>query len=170
MEIVPVTLLNGQRAEVDILYHPNVDHLKDLSVAIEIKACFLIEDGALGPWIKQTADYVGASPINGKPTIVAGFVWLADAELTSSSQEKERINGMFQLAQHFRVGHASIVGRCGLCMVFGPSAEVFRESKGGWLPRARQLLLAKRQSGGTRKSLVSTLARSTSTVPSFEFE
>ena len=169
-ELAPVKLLGDERGEVDILGRPKVDGLTDLCVAFEIKALVLISDGRLGPWIKQAADYVGSSPANGWPKVVAGFVWLADAELTEHAETRTRIDGMFQLAQHFRVGHASIVGRKGLCMVFGPSASVFQESRGGWLPRAKTLLLARRQSGGTRRPIRSMLSNSTSAPPSFDIQ
>jgi len=138
---------------VDVLCRPFDSALNDLTLAIEVKHYSRAGDREIGHWIKQTADYVRAKPVDVEwPPIAAGFIWLIGVEL--NTHETERIAGMIQLAQHFRVGHAHHSFRGDrLMLTFGPSADVYHEGRGGWLPRAPTLLKASRITGGTRKKL-----------------
>jgi hypothetical protein len=138
---------------VDVLCRPRDAALHDLTVAIEVKVCRIAGDGTIGRWIKQASDYVHAVPIDCDwPPVAAAFMWLIGVQLQES--ERERIAGMVMLAQHFRVGHAhhSIRGER-VMLTFGPSADVYHEGRGDWLPLAPTLLKGSRINGGTRKKL-----------------
>jgi hypothetical protein len=147
--LAPVVRANGAVAEVDVLCRPKAEELRQYSFVIEVKSHQQVGDRELGPWIKQTSDYVGSTPDNGWPQVVAGFVWLAGLNLHPHPDEQMRMAGMIQLAQHFRVGRA-YVDRGALVLAFGPSANVYR---GGWTARATVLFGSKRVVGGTRKKL-----------------
>jgi hypothetical protein len=150
IEHATATRLNGASAQIDVLCRPHVESLSCFTLAIEVKAHQLVGDRQLGPWLKQASDYVGAIPQNGWPRLAASFVWLVGMTLHPSDQERLRMDGMLQLAQHFRVGRAYET-HSGLTLVFGPSADIFLEKRGGWTNKAAQLLGAKRVSGGMRK-------------------
>ena len=134
---------------VDVLCRPMEPSLAVYTIAIEVKSHGLVGDGQLGPWLKQASDYVGAEPANRWPPVAASFVWLVGVPLHPSKEEQLRMDGMIQLGQHFRVGRA-YEGHAGLTLVFGPSAEIYREKR-GWSTRAGELLKAKRVSAGMRK-------------------
>jgi hypothetical protein len=155
-EPAAVKILAGFSGEIDILCRPRLDTLHHFSLAIEIKNTEDANAAVLAPWIKQAADYVYANPENGWPTVAASFLWLVGPKLRDDEYGKTRALAMFQLAQHFRVGHIQKDIKIGLRFTFGPSAEIFRERRGGWTPKARELLAAKRVSAGSRRSPVST--------------
>jgi hypothetical protein len=146
----------GRHIRPDILCRPLDENLRQFTIAIEVKSYSEAGDDKIGPWIKQAHDYVGASPENGWPNIVASFIWLVGVKLRAD--EEERIGAMLQLAQHFRVGHAwERPPRQVLMLTFGPSADIYREAtagwSGGWTPKAAELLGAKRVFAGTRARL-----------------
>ena len=149
-EHVRVRLAVGESGQVDVLCRPKEPTLSGFAFAIEVKSYTQIGDRELGPWLKQAADYVGARPENNWQPIAASFVWLVGINLDPRQDEQCRMAGMFQLAQHFRVGKACDFGR-GLVLVFGPSAEIYHD--GTWSPRAATLLAAKRVLAGRRQSL-----------------
>ncbi|HEY5302375.1 MAG TPA: hypothetical protein VIJ55_17030 [Acetobacteraceae bacterium] len=151
-EHAPIHRLTGELACVDVLCRPRDATLYQMSFAIEVKSHSVIGDRELGPWIKQSADYVGAMPENGWPRVVACFVWLIGLELDTNPDERLRMDGMVQLGQHFRVGRAHDNKASRLTLTFGPSADVYRE-RTGWTPKAPELLNARRISGGMRKTL-----------------
>lgn len=145
-------LLHGDM-RADVLCRPVDPDLNDLTLVIEVKSYGVAGDREIGHWIKQTADYVRAAPSDiNWPPVAAGFLWLIGMDL--KAHERDRIAGMIQLAQHFRVGcaHSSTCGER-LMLTFGPSAHIYHEGRGGWLPRARQLLNASRINAGTKKKL-----------------
>lgn len=147
---------DGRHVRPDILCRPLDERLRQFSIAIEVKSYAVAGDDKIGPWIKQTHDYVGAIPTNGWPVIAAGFIWLAGVSYKVG--EEERISAMLQLAQHFRVGRAwERPPRQVLMLTFGPSADIYREAtagwSGGWTSKAAELLGAKRVSAGTRAKL-----------------
>lgn len=149
-EHVGVQLAAGESGQVDVLCRPREPTLSTFPFAIEVKSYTQVGDRELGPWLKQAADYVGGRPDNNWQPIAASFVWLVGITLNPRQDEQYRMAGMFQLAQHFRVGRACDFGR-GLVLVFGPSAEIYR--LGCWSPRAATLLAAKRVLAGRRQSL-----------------
>ncbi len=151
LEEQPVIRLGGSKGRVDVLARPRP--FPDITVIFEVKERSFVEAPYVADWIKQTFDYVGASPLNGWPPIAAGFVWMVDIEVESDSQV--RCSGMFQLAQRFRVGLVTRENRGGLSVRFGSGAELLRTSRniGPWLPKARDLLFATRISGGSRRGL-----------------
>lgn len=144
---------DGSRAQFDILARPRAESLTDISVVFEVKAWPSVSDDKFGPWIKQAADYVHARPDNGWPDVAAAFLWLVGVEMDERSEDRSRMLGMIQLAQHFRVGLARHFERTGLDLTFGISACLFSERRGGWTPRAGTLLRARRVSGGQRLPL-----------------
>jgi len=152
IELAPVALACGHRGQIDVLASPREPALNPYTIAIEVKVCDVVTDRDLGRWIKQAADYVDAIPRNRWPRIAATFIWLAGKQFDCHEEEQLRMQGMIQLAQHFRVGTARTDGR-GLLLLFGPSAYVF--CRGTWAPKASELLSASRISAGTRRRLAS---------------
>jgi hypothetical protein len=152
-EHAAVKLKIGGRGQVDVLCRPRVLNLAAFTFAVEVKSHSQVGDRQLGPWLKQAFDYVAAAPDNGWAPVAASFVWLVGMELHLDEDEQLRMNGMLQLAQHFRVGKAHQTN-AGLTLVFGPSAEVFREKRGGWTTNAAELFGAKRVSGGLKKPMI----------------
>ena len=151
-ERAPAVRVNEASAEIDVLCRPRDESMSCFTLAIEIKAHTRVGDRELGRWIKQASDYVGATPRNGWPSVAASFVWLVGVDLHPSVEEQLRMDGMLQLAQHFRVGHARETP-VGLTLLFGPSKCLYRRKREGWTPRSLEWLGAKRISGGTRKPL-----------------
>jgi hypothetical protein len=158
LEEARVHLKWGAVGRTDVLCRPRAPDFSHLSFAVEVKSCPKVGDQQLAGWIKQAADYVGASPVNGWPAIAATFVWLFDMPLDPRPDEQLRMAGMLQLAQYFRVGSARRA-KYGLSLVFGPSADVYK-GKWGWAPRALELLQARRTLAGTRQKLLTPVPTS----------
>jgi hypothetical protein len=164
-ELAPIEFKGGGAGEVDVVCRPKEQALARFAFAVEIKAHIQIGDGQLGPWLKQASDYVGARPLNGWPVIAAAFVWFGDIPLHPDPEERQRMAGMLQLAQHYRVGRAHQT-LAGLTLVFGPSAEIYRA--GNWTKRAEPLLAAKRVQGGQRKPMAPAAKRQDATAAAKE--
>jgi hypothetical protein len=159
MEEAPVELSSGHQGRVDVLCRPRHPDLHDLSFAVEVKGHKIIGDADLGLWLAQCAAYVGAEPQPPWPPVVATFAWLVGVDLYPDAAERLRMDGMIMLAQRLRVGLATdnagdLLRRPGLVLRFGPSCEVFASRTGGWRPKARERLLAKRGDAGVRRKPV----------------
>lgn len=99
-----VSRLNGRAGSVDVLFRPHDERLNDLTLAVELKLPDKEEKLPWAYWIKQAADYVGASPNNGWPPIAASFLWLMGLPEPSDPEKIWTQRGMFRVAAQFRVG------------------------------------------------------------------
>lgn len=141
---------DGRRIRADILIRPSPPALAAFSIVVETKLRPTILDRDLAPWIKQASDYVGAVPESGWPPVAASFVWIG--RQTLADRERERMLGMLQLAQHFRVGQGYVDDSGIAYIVFGQGIELFSRNH-GWRPRSAEYLGARRVVAGTRRRL-----------------
>lgn len=144
-----VRLRDGSRGRVDLLALPLASGLSEGSIAFEMKAVPLVTDGGMAKWVKQAADYVQATPVNGWPPVALSLLWFGDIAMDEREAERLVIQGILQVAHQFRVGTATITRNQGLVLRTGPH-DLFRERREGWTKNSEILIFGKRKAAGGR--------------------
>jgi len=151
-EEVPVTLRDGGRGRVDVLAAPRDPRFSRFVFAIEEKKRPK-PSADLAKRIKQAADYVGALPDTGGPSICMSFVDISHSVFYNDTERAE-VRWMLNVGHQFRVGSVALDTRGFIVLSCGPDdvwrERPFAETGEHWPGRALERLTNARQRGGIR--------------------